>query len=353
MNRKILSALKPITENLLAILLGFGVGAVLMLIWKFDPIKAYTALFRGAFGDHYGLADTLSAATPMLLTGLTFAIGIRAGLFNIGAQGQIYVGAVAAVAASFVPLPGGFPKEIHLILSCAFAMLAGALWSLPAAFLKSARGVHEVISTIMLNWVAWYLCLYLAETILVDPNRPEKTITVVDGAKLAPLLSGTSLTNAILFAAIFALVIYWVLWNTTLGYEIRSVGLNPDASRYGGIKPARTMATSFILGGLASGLAGATQVLGPPTHALQGSLSNVANLGFDGIAVALIGRNHPIGVILAAIFMGALEAGSRFMQFQAQIPLEMVKVVQGAIILALAIPELLNLFKLFFIKRSR
>jgi simple sugar transport system permease protein len=234
------------------------------------------------------------------------------------------------------------------MISLVFAMIAGALWSLPVALLKATRGVHEVISTIMLNWVGWYLALYLTSTALVDPNRAEKTISVVPAARLEPFFAGTDLAATLFVSVLFALMIYWILWHTTLGYEIRAVGLNPDASRYGGMRPALTLSAAMILGGMAAGLAGATQILGrPPTYALYNDLSNVANLGFDGIAVALIGRNHPLGVIAAAVFMGGLAAGSNYMQIMAKVPLEMVRVVQGAIILALAVPGLLNLFKFY------
>jgi simple sugar transport system permease protein len=217
----------------------------------------------------------------------------------------------------------------------------------PAALLKATRGVHEVISTIMLNWIAWYLSLYLAATVLVDPNRAEKTRAVASGARLLPVLPGTDLTSALLLSVAFAVLIYWVLWYTPLGYEMRAIGHNPHAARYGGMQLVRTLFLSFGLGGLAAGLAGATQVIGrPPTYALYGDMSNVANLGFDGIAVALVGYNHPLGVIIAAVLMGALAAGARTMQIYAGVPLEMVRLVQGVIILALAVPELLRMFAL-------
>ena len=335
--------IKPFIEGVVAAALGFAIGAVLLALWGFNPLEAYVALFQGAFGDRYGLTSTLADATPLILTGLTFAIGVRSGLFNIGAQGQIYIGAIAAVGASLFP----FPPGVHLVATILFGMIAGALWSLPAAILKATRGVHEVISTIMLNWIAWYLSLYLAATVVVDPNRAERTISVAPASRLVPFLAGTDLTAALFISVLFAIIIYWILWHTALGYEIRAVGLNPDAARYGGIRPALMVSLSFVLGGLSSGLAGATQLIGrPPTYALYGDLSNVVNLGFDGIAVALIGRNHPVGAVIAAILMGALSSGARSMQIFAGVPLEMVKVVQGAIILALAIPELLKLFAL-------
>jgi simple sugar transport system permease protein len=333
--------LKPLLEGTTAAGLGLVLGVVLLEVTGFDALAAYLALYQGAFGGHYALTSTLAEAAPLMLTGLTFAIGMRSGLFNIGAQGQVFLGAIAAVAASVLPLP----SWLHLPAALLCGMLAGALWSLPAALLKATRGVHEVISTIMLNWIAWYFSLYLAATALVDPKRAEKTLVVASGARLLPVFPGTDLTPALVVSVACAVLIYWVLWYTPLGYEIRAIGHNPEAARYGGIQPTRTLFLSFGLGGLAAGLAGATQVIGrPPTYALYGDLSNVANLGFDGIAVALVGYNHPLGVVIAAILMGALAAGARTMQIYAGVPLEMVRLVQGIIILTLAVPELLRLF---------
>ncbi|MFQ5793899.1 MAG: ABC transporter permease [Candidatus Bipolaricaulia bacterium] len=328
-------------EVAVASLLGLIIGAILMAIWGFNPFEAYLALFQGAFGDRYAITTTLADATPLILTGLTFAIGVRAGLFNIGAQGQMLVGAAAAVSASLFTLPPG----IHILVALAFGMIAGAVWSLPASILKITRGVHEVISTIMLNWVAWFFALYAISNLLVDPSRAEKSISIVPSSRFPLLMQGSDLSAAIFASVVFAIIIYFILWHLPRGYEIRGVGLNPDASRYAGVSQWTTTNLAFVLGGFAAGLAGATQVLGrPPTFALFGDLSNLANLGFDGIAVALIGRNHPIGILFSAVFFGALTTGARLMQIQAGVPLEMVRAVQGAIIIAVAIPELLGLF---------
>jgi simple sugar transport system permease protein len=206
----------------------------------------------------------------------------------------------------------------------------------------------------MLNWIAWYLCLYLVATALVDPGRAEKTIAVAVGARLLPVLPGTDLTPAFALSLVAAVLVYWLLWYTALGYEMRAIGHNPEAAHYAGMRPRRTLFFAFACGGLAAGLAGATQVIGrPPTYALYGDLSNVANVGFDGIAVALVGSNHPLGAIIAAILMGALTTGARTMQIYAGVPLEMVRLVQGVIILALAVPELLRLFTLLRPQRWR
>jgi len=338
-----LTGLNPALESVLAGVVGLLVGALLMWIWGYDPWKAYMAMFRGAYGDSYGLASSAARGVPLILTALTFSICVRAGMFNIGAEGQLYIGALAAVTVGYFTLPSG----LHVIAGIIFAMIAGAVWSLVPAILKITRGVSEVISTIMFNWIARFLAFYMVAFILVDPLRGEKTISIPLSARFPILVRGTDLSYSLFAAVLFAIVIYFVLWHTTMGYEVRASGLNPAAARYGGIKSKRTMLLSFILGGLAAGLAGATVVMGnPPTYAVISGLPQLMNVGFDGMAVAMVGRNHPIGIIIAALFFGGLTAGGRVMQFYGSnpVPLEMVRIVMGAIVLAMSIPELFRIF---------
>jgi len=338
-----LTGLNPALESVLAGVVGLLAGALLMWIWGYDPWKAYMAMFRGAYGDSYGLASSAARGAPLILTALTFSICVRAGMFNIGAEGQLYMGALAAVTVGYFTLPSG----LHIIAGIIFAMIAGAVWSLVPAILKLTRGVHEVISTIMFNWIARFLAFYMVAFILVDPMRSEKTISIPMNARFPILVRGTDLSYSLFAAVLFAAVIYFILWHTTMGYEVRASGFNPKAARYGGIKSKRAMLTSFILGGLAAGLAGATVVMGnPPTYAVISGLPQLMNVGFDGMAVAMVGRNHPIGIIIAALFFGGLTAGGRVMQFYGSnpVPLEMVRIVMGAIVLAMSIPELFRIF---------
>jgi len=318
-------------------LIGIAIGAVIMLVYGYDPIAAYSSLFRGSFGSIYSWAESLANATPLILTALTFAVAMRGGLFNIGAEGQLYIGALAAVAVSLIHLP--YP--LHVIVALLAAMLAGMIWSLPVAFLKLGRGVHEVISTIMFNWIAHFFAFYLIANVLTDPKRGEKTISIVETSRLARILPDTSLNYGLLVAVVAAVVVLFLLWRTTGGFELRVSGFNPEAARYAGISRRRQILTAFLIGGATAGLAGAVQVMGrPPTYALMSGLPQFVNLGFDGIGVAMIGRNHPIGIVFAAIFFGGLLVGGRIMQFSPGVPLEMVRVVEGVIILALAVPEL-------------
>ena len=219
-----------------------------MYIWGFDPLKAYSALIDGAYGGSYEWANTLASATPLILTALTFSICLRAGMFNIGAEGQMQMGAVAAVCVAYFTLPSG----LHHIIGLLFAATVGAAWSLIPAALRLMRGVSEVISTIMFNWIAKWFGLYLVIRILVDPMRAEKTISLPQSARFPILVPGTSLSYTIFISVGFALIIYFLLWHTTTGYELRAAGLNPAAARYGGIRNKRTMFLSFILGGMAA-----------------------------------------------------------------------------------------------------
>jgi len=335
------TGLHPALESLIAAVAGLLVGALLMVIWGFNPWEAYSALIQGAYGGSYEWANTLSWATPLILTALTFSICLRAGMFNIGAEGQMYMGALAAVCIAYFTLPPG----LHHLVGLLFAAAAGAIWSLVPAALKLMRGVSEVISTIMFNWIAKWLGLYLALNILVDSMRAEKTVSIPITARLPVLVKGTSLSAGIFVSVAFALVIYFLLWHTATGYELRAAGLNPTAARYGGIRNKRTMFLSFILGGVAAGLAGATIVMGlPPTYAAFGGFPQLLNMGFNGMAVAMVGRNHPIGIIVAAIFFGGLSSGGGWMQILAGVPLEMINVVMGAIVLTMSIPELIRVF---------
>jgi ABC-type uncharacterized transport system permease subunit len=321
--------------------MGFAAGALIMMVYGYDPISAYRALFSGAFGDLYGFSESLANATPLILTALTFAIGFRGGMFNIGAEGQLYLGALAAVTLSLLHLPPAMVFALSLIC----AVLAGAIWSLPVAILKATRGVHEVISTIMLNWISQFLAFYLIANILVDPMRAEKTISIAEGVRFPVLVPGTSLSYGIFISVVAAIIVYLVLWRTVIGFDVRAMGHNPLAATYAGIERWKTILFVFITGGFTAGLAGAVHVMGrPPTYAVYSGMPSIKGLGFEGLAVAMIGRNHPIGIIISGIFFGGLLAGGRMMQLFAQVPLEMVRVVEGIVVLFLAIPELIRLF---------
>jgi len=328
-------------ESFVAVLVGLGAGALLMLAYGYDAGKAYTALFAGAFGEPEGLLETLAFATPLILTALVFAIGVRTGLFNIGAEGQMYVGAIAAAyAGGMLSMPAG----IHLIFATLFSMVAGALYAIPVSVLKVYRGVNEVVSTIMLNWTAFYLVQYLITYVLADPTRAERAIPAAITARYATI--GASLTTVFYVSLAAATLTYFIMWRTVAGYEMRVVGYSQRVARYAGIPINRSITISILLGGSLAGLAGASQVLGRPPHwTVFATMGNIVNLGFEGIGVSLIGRNHPAGIILAAIFYGGLVHGGRYMEFAAGVASELVRAINGFIIIALAIPGLFDMFR--------
>ncbi len=333
-------------ESGIALLLGLAVAALLIIAYGYNPLLAYRWLFYGGFGSVHSILDTISYAMPLMLTGITFALGVKAGLFNIGAEGQAYMGAIGAiVAGALLPRMVNLPGVVIQILIILTAMLFGMLWSLVPALLKIYKGVHEVISTIMFNWIGYYLAMYLAtHPPLVDPNRSEKTLSIVEAARFPVFTTQSILTNAIFISIAFCIAIYLFLTLTKAGFELRIVGANPDAARYSGVNQRKVILMSFLIGGLAAGLGGGLAIAGrPPVWALYGTLGNVAGIGFDGIGVALIGRNNPIGIIASAILIGGLWNGSRVMEPYSGVASELSKAINGLIIVMLSIPELWRL----------
>jgi simple sugar transport system permease protein len=328
---------RPLIEALATIAVGLIAGALLMGAFGYNPVRAYQALFVGAFGTPADVLETLAFATPLMLTALTFSVGVRAGLFNIGAEGQMYLGAIGTtLVAGMIPLPPG----IHVAVATATGMLFGAAWAMIPALLKVWRGVHEVISTIMANWIAFHLSTYLAINFLGDPTRADRTVPALPTARYPVLTEDATLSAVIFVAVAFCAAIYLYLWGTRAGYELRLGGENPEAARYAGVNANRVMLLSFVIGGLAAGLAGASQIIGrPPAWSLYATLGNVSTLGFDGIGVALVGRNHPLGGILAAFLFGALAHGGRLMEYQAGVLSELVRALNGIIVITLAVPE--------------
>ena len=331
--------MRSLLETIAALLLGILIGAAIMALWGRDPWASYAALFQGAWGNARALASTVSRSLPLVLTGLTFAVGVRAGLFNIGAQGQMLIGAVTALSVGLLALPAG----IHLALALVLAGIAGMVWALPVALLKLLRGVSEVISTIMLNWVAHWLTLFLVVRKLSDPVRGERTFQVPVGMRF-PVIQG-ELTWAMAVSLVASFFLFWFLWHHAKGYEIRASGLNPRAARAAGISVSRSLLWAILLGGVCAAWAGAIQVLGRFPYAITSDLANLGSLGFDGIAVALIGRNHPLGVLAGAFFFGTLATGAARMGLRG-IPLEMIQIVQGVIVVSMAAPEAFRLVRL-------
>jgi ABC-type uncharacterized transport system permease subunit len=334
-----------IVTPVLTAVFAFLMGGIVVLATGHNPITTYKAIFEGAglnwffhFGNNhidlpfsnqqvwfwwdtntnntsaYNLTQTLLTTTPLILTGLAVAFAFRCGLFNIGGQGQYIVGAIMAVwvGSRFVDMP----HLPHVLFAIAAASLAGALWGGLAGFLKATVGAHEVITTIMLNWVAYWAGSYLFGRDGPLQNHTDKSIpisdTIADGAKLPAIWGnpGLQALHAGIFIAVAALFVFYILLNrTTLGYEVRAVGFNPEAARYGGISVGRNFILALAISGLFAGLAGGLDILGWQFR--LGVLDvQVSNVGFIGIAVALLGRNTAVGVGLGALLFGSLLTGT-------------------------------------------
>ncbi len=352
---RVVEALLRFGESIVALIIGLAIGAAILYYAGYSPGEAYYQLFYNAVLDKYGLARSLAEAAPLILTGITFAVGVRAGLFNIGAEGQLYFGALgAAIVAWLAYKMPMLNSPLGTIAAYALGVILASLLALIAAVLKVWRGVHEVVSTIMLNWIAFWIVEFMRIHYLFDPRDATKTMPVPPGARLPILLSGSELSATIIVSVGFALLTYYLLWYTVMGYELRASGLSPKAARYAGIDPNKSIIVAFLVGGVAAGLAGAGEVLGrPPHYAITSGLSNLLNLGFDGITVALIGANHPIGVIFAGILLGVLKSGASYMQIFAGVPLEMVRIIEGVIVIALAVPGTLHMIREYLQRKKK
>jgi ABC-type uncharacterized transport system permease subunit len=322
---------------LAAVILALAIGAGFILFVGENPLTAYKILFVESFGNLRNLATTLQRATPLMFTGLAVAFGYRAGLFNIGAEGQLYIGAFAAAWVGFTLT--GAPRFIHLPLAIIAGMLGGALWGSIPGYLKAKLGVHEVINTIMLNFIALYLTDWLATGPFHGGSWVPETARIKPTAALTRLYPPTRLTTGVFLALLAAFVVYLVLWKTRQGYELRAVGLNPDAAEYGGINVARNTVLAMAISGALAGLAGTEQILGLHNRFIVRFSSD---LGFMGIAVALLGKNHPFGVILAAVLFGALQTGSAAMDRLTSVPRELITIIQALIIFFVAAEYLIR-----------
>ena len=321
-----------------AILLALVVGAVIMiasspLVNGFDPllpVTAYSALVAGSLGSFNAVINTLVQATPLILTGLAVGIGFKAGLFNIGAQGQFLMGGLAAAAVGVAT--AGLPPIAAIPLAVLAGMAAGLAYGFIPGFLKAFTGAHEVVTTIMLNYVAIQIIAYLASGPLRGENVGFARTDTITTAAL-PVLAGREGHIGIFFAAIAVPILAWLLYRSTLGFEIRTVGANPDAARYAGMHPRALIILTMSIAGLLAGLAGASEILGQVGHM---PASYATSVGFDAIAVALLGRAHPVGILFAGLLFGAMRAGAGLMQIQAGIPVQMVNILQAVILFFLA-----------------
>jgi len=354
---------------LIAVIFALLVGAIVIILIGENPIYVYKVLFSYAIGNRDGWGNVLFRATPLIFTGLAVAFAFRCGLFNIGGEGQMYIGAFLAawVGFTFTTLP-----TFILIPLCILAAAAGgALWASVPGILKAKTGVHEVIITIMMNWIAASLSFYLVLVYKAPATEAMKaagvkqmiphTKEIVQAARLPRLYNifkainidfpAHNQVNVSFFIAIgVAILAYYILWKTNLGYEIRAVGYNPLAAEYGGINVAKNIVLAMVISGAFAGLVGTNEVMGYKYRWRQEIFSG---LGFNGIAVALLGKNHPLGVILAAILFGILNYGGAIVNIftGGKIPRELIMVLQAVIVIFVVISD--EVVRRFIIKRRK
>ena len=326
-------AMLPVFATLAAL----GVGTIMLLILRVNPAEAYGALWEGAFGSTNAIAETLVKATPLLLVGLGICIAFRASVINIGGEGQMIMGGILAtqVGLTFTDLPGW----LVIILAMFAGFLGGAIWGGIPGMLKAYFRVNEILSTVMMNAIAVQLMNFLLRGPMIDPAQAELASKIPQTARLLdtfrlPRWAPTRLHIGFLIALVLAILVYILLWRTTLGYRIRAVGQNPHASRYGGIRVRRRIVTALLLSGAFAGLAGAIQVYGLNYRMItDGSASGFTGAaGFNGIVAALFGQLHPIGTIPASIFFGALLVGANKMQRVVQIPSALITALNGLVV---------------------
>ena len=378
-----------VVVTILSILLAMIIGAILIIVSDAEVLKtysyftarpsdainaswavvssAYADLFRGAVFDpaavsawlggsgtwqaaFTSISETLTYAAPLVFTGLSVALAFRGGLFNIGGQGQAVVGTICAALTGFT-LP--LPIVLNLIVALLAGLAGGALWGFIAGFLKAQSGAHEVITTIMLNYVAaLFLTWLILQKGVQDPNRTDAISKAVPESAQLPSFGGALRVNlGIVLAVLVTAGVAWLLNRSAFGFELRAVGANPAAARTAGISVGRTYALLMAVAGALAGLGGATQVLGT-AYALTPAVAG--NIGFDGLLVALLGRNRPWGTLLAAILFGALRAGGNRMQSFTGISLELVTVLQALIVIFIAAPALVKaIFRLRAARAAR
>jgi ABC-type uncharacterized transport system permease subunit len=349
---------KKFLISLLSILMGFLIGGIVLKLSNISPIEAYQVMWEGAFSQPNYISYIIVRSTPIILTGLSVAFAFRTGLFNIGAEGQFIIG---ALSASYFGLHFNFNPWIQVPMVMMLATMIASLYGGLSGFLKARFGVHEVLSTIMLNWIALYFSNYAIFTEgFRRPNmetsefiNESTSIGIFDKWKVSDAglewLSKHEFwssfmrppVNAGIFLALIAVVVVWIILNkTTFGYKLKAVGFSPTASEYAGISTKIKMTQAMMISGALSGLAGATHVMGVSNNVAV--LAAHEGYGFDGIAVALIGSNNPFGVLFSGFFLGALKYSGQKIQSTLEAPSEVIGIMIGAIIFFIAIPSIFN-----------
>ena len=329
-----------IVVPLASVAAGFVVAGVAVAATGADPLAAFTALFQGAITNRNAFPETLVSTVPYVFLGLGVALGFRAGLFNIGAEGQFYIGALTGVFIAYSV--HGLPAIIEVPLALLAGMAGGFAWAAIAGFLKARFGAHEVITTIMLNYVAFLVANYLVDTpgLMLAPNVSTPRTPDVDVNAVLPIIfAGSRLHFGFIVALIAVPLVWFLIQRTTTGFELRAVGFNPGAAQAAGISVGRTLVLAMGLSGALAGAAGIVQVLGVQHHMTD---TVAAGYGFDAIAIALLARSNPWGVLPAALLFGALRSGASFMQLQTDVSADLISIVQASVIIFVAAPAIVR-----------
>ncbi len=342
-------ALKSVLNSLmvpaLAIVTATIVGGIVIAVVGGNPFAAYSGLLQGAFGSVKAISETAVWATPYIFAGLAVALAFKGGLFNIGGEGQLALGATTAAFVGYaLPAWVGYemPTIVLLPITIGAGILVGFIWGAIPGALKAFTGAHEVINTIMMNYIALNIVSFLMNGPIKDKdplNVIARSPLIAEGARIAPIFDNLRVHWGFVLALLAAAFVWWLLWKTTLGYEIRTVGANPDAAKYAGINVKKIMTFTMGLSGLLAGLAGTIEVTGLN---YRHELGFSSGYGFDAIAIALLGKNHPGGVVMAAILFAAMRNGATRMQFLTQIPVDIISVIQALILLFIAADSIIR-----------
>ena len=318
-------------KSIMAIILGIIAGALLMLIMGFNPVEGYIYLFKGGLMNLERIGNTIATATPLMLTGLSVAFAFKTGLFNIGTPGQMLFGGFCSIA---VGLTVDLPKGILVPIVILAGIIGGALWGIVPGLLKAKFNVHEVVSSIMMNWTAYWIIYYMVPRYFKGEFLETESKMLVESATLrvdwlTNIFKGSYINLGIFLALIAVLIIWFILNKTVLGYELKAVGFNRFGAEYAGMPVNRNIIISMMIAGALSGLAGAIQYTG---NANIMQIGVMPSQGFDGIAVALLGASNPIGVIFSSLFFGILYVGKGFMNAAVKVPPELADTIMATII---------------------
>lgn len=343
----IINSLKSLVFPICSILVSLFV-AVFFVMWSkgYNITQYFTALtdlltiiVNASFGDKSRALETIVFVTPLVFTGAAHSVAFKCGLFNIGVEGQFTLGMLAASIVGIIP---GLSPIVHIPLIIISGIAAGGVWGAVPGYLKAKFGTNEVINSIMMNYIAMYVVNFVVLRTPIGIASKASTPIIQDSAKLMQFSSSSRANIGIIIAIICAIFIYWLIWKTTVGYEIRAVGLNPHGAEYGGINIAKSTVLAMVISGAIAGLGGAAHLSGAAYS--SSDLMSFIGYGFDGIAVALLAKSNPIGCIPAALLFGALNSSSRILQLN-NIPKEIVYLIQSVVIIFIATDYIVKYFE--------